>query len=75
MLKFIVGYAGFEVAVIGVALLFTLWHAYRRRRGNKFIAKPGFVPTDEVFVDPTTDNQQRVWYNPTTGEREYESLK
>lgn len=30
-----------------------------------------FRPTDEVFVDPTTGHQLRVYLNPATGERRY----
>jgi len=28
-------------------------------------------PTDEVFADPTTGQQTRVWIDPQTGERSY----
>ncbi len=35
---------------------------------------PGFEPTAEIAVDPTTGRKQRVWYNARTGERFYESL-
>ncbi|MEP7041013.1 MAG: hypothetical protein ABI864_05495 [Chloroflexota bacterium] len=30
-----------------------------------------FRPTDEVFVDPTSGHQLRVYLNPATGERRY----
>ena len=30
-----------------------------------------FRPTDEVFVDPTTDQRMRVLMDPRTGERRY----
>ena len=32
---------------------------------------PRFRPTDEVFVDPTTQRQMRVHLDPRTGERRY----
>jgi hypothetical protein len=32
---------------------------------------PPFQRTDEVFVDPTTQRQMRVYMNPTNGERRY----
>ena len=33
--------------------------------------EPRFRPTDEVFVDPTTNHQMRVHVDPRTGERRY----
>src|SRR6478672_8207858 len=30
-----------------------------------------FRPTDEVFVDPTSNHRMRVWVDSTTGERRY----
>jgi hypothetical protein len=31
-----------------------------------------FEPTNEVFVDPTTGERIRVWFDPKTGYRRYE---
>jgi hypothetical protein len=33
--------------------------------------EPRFRPTDEVFVDPTTQRRMRVFADPRTGERRY----
>ncbi len=33
--------------------------------------EPRFRPTDEVFVDPTSQARMRVHVDPTTGERRY----
>lgn len=33
--------------------------------------EPRFRRTDEVFVDPTTQQRMRVWLDPSTGERRY----
>ncbi len=32
---------------------------------------PGFEPTDELFIDPTSGVRVRVWANAATGERRY----
>jgi hypothetical protein len=32
---------------------------------------PRFRPTDELFVDPTSDRTMRVYADPATGERRY----
>jgi hypothetical protein len=33
--------------------------------------EPRFRPTDERFVDPTTEVPMQVWLDPATGERRY----
>lgn len=57
------------LVVIGIAVWgFIFWD--RRYRGA-----PGppdqFQPTGETFRDPTTSRMMRVFYNPSTGERQY----
>lgn len=42
-----------------------------RYRGTHKTDSASSQPTNEVFTDPTTGKQMRVWYNPATGEREY----
>jgi hypothetical protein len=32
---------------------------------------PRFRPTDEVFLDPTTNRRMRVYVDPASGERRY----
>ena len=36
--------------------------------------EPRFRPTDERFVDPTTEVPMQVWVDPATGERRYVPL-
>jgi hypothetical protein len=33
--------------------------------------EPRFVPTNELFVDPTTRRLMRVWVDPASGEQRY----
>lgn len=35
------------------------------------LLEPRFRRTDEVFVDPTSQRQMRVWLDPGSGERRY----
>jgi hypothetical protein len=58
------------VVVVGVIVALFGWDRYRGHR-NKGEGAGGAQPTSEVFIDPTTGQRTRVWYNPTTGEREY----
>jgi hypothetical protein len=39
--------------------------------GEAGMIEPRFVPTTEVFVDPTSRRQMRVFVDPRTGERRY----
>ena len=35
---------------------------------------PRFAPTDEIFEDPTSGRQMRVWLDRASGERRYMAL-
>jgi hypothetical protein len=39
--------------------------------GETGYLEPRFVPTNEVFADPTTRHLMRVYLDPRTGERRY----
>ncbi len=57
------------VVVAGIIIALLGWDRYRGKRTGG--GDPASQPTNEVFVDPTTGQQMRVWYNPSTGDREY----
>ena len=44
---------------------------WRRRHGESEGACPGWLPTSERFLDPTTDRLMRVWLDPETRTRHY----
>lgn len=64
------------VAILLAAIFWSFTSWYRRHRVDRGRTNrpAGFVLTDEVNIDPTTGARQRVWYNPTTGERFYETV-
>ncbi|WP_067621638.1 hypothetical protein [Alicyclobacillus acidiphilus] len=66
-------FAAEAIFVVG-AVLTTLWLRHRRNQFRQLIP-PGFVRTDETFIDPTNGAQMRVWYHPGTGERRYERVE
>jgi hypothetical protein len=39
--------------------------------GESGFVEPRFVPTTEVFIDPTSQHVMRVYEDPRTGERRY----
>ena len=43
----------------------------RRWHGERETAQPGWRPTPERFVDPTTNRVIRVWIDPADGTRHY----
>ena len=55
------------VALGTVAAVFG-WDRYGR---NRKASGESAQPTSEVFTDPASGKPMRVWYDPTTGEREY----
>ena len=44
------------------------WERYRPGRNGP---NPRAHPTNEVFIDPETGRRMRVWFDPTTGTRDY----
>jgi hypothetical protein len=56
------------IVVVGAVIALFGWDRYRsNRNGGSDVAQP----TSEVFTDPASGKPMRVWYNATTGEREY----
>jgi predicted negative regulator of RcsB-dependent stress response len=56
------------VVVLGVVVAVFGWDRYR---SNGKTNSESSQPTSEVFTDPVSGESMRVWYNPSTGEREY----
>jgi len=58
------------VVIAGIVIALFGWDRYRgnrKRSNNDGTAQP----TGEVFADPATGERMRVWYDPSTGQREY----
>ena len=61
------------IGIIAVVVLVIVsavvgWERYRPGRSGP---SPRAHPTDEVFIDPETGRRKRVWFDPSTGVREY----
>lgn len=74
-MNFITSYLLLELLAVAGIVGFTVWMRTRRLAARKQGPPPGFVRTDEVFTDPTTNRRQHVWFNPQTGERYYETVE
>jgi hypothetical protein len=58
------------VVIAGIVIALFGWDRYRGKRkggGDSSASQP----TGEVFLDPETGRRMRVWYDPSTGKREY----
>ncbi len=58
------------VVIAGIVIALFGWDRYR---GSRKSASNGGAsqPTDEAFIDPDTGRRMRVWYDPSTGKRDY----
>ena len=54
--------------VVGAVVALFGWDGYR---SASKASSESAQPTNEVFTDPASGESMRVWYDPTTGEREY----
>lgn len=74
MFHYLLIYFAFQLAIIGGAITVSRWRRSKRLRHTSMAPPDGFIKTEEVFVDPTTQIMQRVWYHPQSGERYYETV-
>ena len=66
----VLGWIILAVVIMGIVIaLFGL----DRYRGSRKQAdhSDAAQPTTEAFIDPDTGRRMRVWYDPSTGRREY----
>jgi hypothetical protein len=57
------------VVIAGIVIAIFGWDRYRGNRKTR--SGSASQPTSEVFMDPETGQRMRVWYDQTTGQREY----
>lgn len=62
---------GAAALVVIAVLSWIFWD--KRFKSNQYSEQipPGFVKTNEFFIDPTTNRRVSVYFNATTGERFY----
>ena len=65
----------FQLGVLALIVGIAVWGFFRwdrRYRGAR--GEDGFEPTEERFTDPTTGRPMRVYFNPSSGERQYREV-
>ena len=60
-----------SVIIVLVIVGLVVYSLFLKRHGEKVGPQAGWVPTDEVFRDPSTDRLMRVWVDPASGARNY----
>jgi hypothetical protein len=55
------------LVVLAAVVVAVVASFFVRRHGESSRTDPGWQPTSEVFVDPTTARQMRVWVDPAGG--------
>ena len=58
------------VVIAGIVIALFGWDRYRGNR-KPAGADGASQPTSEAFIDPDTGRRMRVWYDPSTGQRDY----
>jgi len=68
----IITYYGLQIIAVIIFILLGVFiydKRFKNKQGEKVPA--GYEKTDEVNIDPVTNEKTRVYYNPQTGERFY----
>jgi predicted lipid-binding transport protein (Tim44 family) len=71
-MKWILGFYGIQLIIL-IILVIGSWFIWDRRfkAKNRQQVPKGFVRTNEVSFDPTTNKKLVVYFNQETGERFY----
>jgi hypothetical protein len=72
----IITYYGLQIIAVIVFIFLGVLIYDKRFKGRQGEKVPeGFEKTDEINIDPVTNEKTRVYYNPQTGERFYKKEK
>ncbi len=74
-MKWVVGYYVIEGIIVLICILLGYFIYDKRFNRNHGTRVPnGYHETDEINIDPVTNEKTRVYYNPDTGDRFYRKL-
>jgi len=71
-MEWVIGFYGIQLIAL-LVIGFVSWFIWDRRFKTKHNndVPQGFIRTDEINIDPTTQKRHIVYYHPQTGERFY----
>ncbi|MGG3800387.1 hypothetical protein [Metabacillus fastidiosus] len=75
-MEWVIGFYGIQFLIL-IILIIGSWFIWDRRFKTKHGGKvpKGFVRTNEVSIDPSTNKRLVVYFNPESGERFYKEDK
>ncbi|WP_244937459.1 hypothetical protein [Brevibacillus brevis] len=65
----------FQILLFITLLVISKFKDKRLHADHGEIVPPGFEATNEVTIDPVTQEKRRVYFNPKTGDRYYKVEK
>lgn len=71
-MSWIIGFYAVQLLILAILILLSwlIWDRRFKTKHGEQVPK-GFVRTNEVSIDPTTNKRMVVYYNKETGERFY----
>ncbi|ATF13449.1 hypothetical protein HP398_03635 [Brevibacillus sp. HB1.4B] len=72
---YVVYYIVFQILLFITLLIISKIKDKRLHQDHGEVVPPGFEPTNEVTIDPVTQEKRRVYFNPKTGDRYYKIEK
>ncbi|CAI8723149.1 hypothetical protein ACFYU8_00045 [Brevibacillus sp. NPDC003359] len=72
---YILYYIVFQILLFITLLIISKIKDKRLHADHGEIVPPGFESTNEVTIDPVTQEKRRVYFNPKTGDRYYKVEK
>ncbi|KMZ40861.1 MULTISPECIES: hypothetical protein [Bacillales] len=72
---YIISYIVFQILLLIILLIISKIKDKRLHQDHGEVVPPGFEPTNEVMIDPVTQEKRRVYFNPKTGDRYYKIEK
>lgn len=75
-MEWIIGFYGIQLLIL-IILIIGSWFIWDRRFKAKQGSQvpKGFIRTNEISIDPTTNKKSVVYFNPESGERFYKEEK
>ncbi|WP_062107228.1 hypothetical protein [Bacillus niameyensis] len=71
-MEWIIGFYGLSILAV-IILAIGSWFIWDRRykKTDQQKVPEGYIRTNEVFIDPTTEKKMVVYFHPDTGKRFY----
>ncbi|MBW5467065.1 hypothetical protein GPJ61_04145 [Brevibacillus formosus] len=72
---YLIYYIVFQILLFIALLIISKFKDKRLHQDHGEVVPPEFEPTNEVTIDPVSQEKRRVYFNPKTGDRYYKVEK